>query len=70
MKTAHALLGLLIAMAAVGCADPDGDDRGLDMRSRSTGESNERFGNDPKEQNTGEGSNPENEPPPQGIPQQ
>ena len=33
-----------------------GDEGGLDMRSRGTGERDERLGNDPAEQNTGEGS--------------
>jgi hypothetical protein len=69
--TKHLLLGALLALATTtGCTDPDGDDAGLDMRSRGTGERNDRLGNDPAQQNTGEGSNPENEPPPQGVPQQ
>ena len=63
--TKQLLLAALAAAALGGCTDPDGDDRGLDMRSRGTGESNQRLGNDPAQQNTGEGSNPENEPPPQ-----
>jgi hypothetical protein len=69
MKPTHALMALIV-LAGAGCADPSGDDGGLDMRSRSTGERDERLGNDPAEQNTGRGSNPENEPPPQGVPQQ
>jgi hypothetical protein len=44
------------ALAIAGCADPTGDESGLDMRSRGTGERDERLGNDPAEQNTGEGS--------------
>jgi hypothetical protein len=64
------LLIVLAVLAAGGCADPGDDDGGLDARSRSVGERNERLGNDPAEQNTGEGSNPENEPPPRGVPQQ
>jgi hypothetical protein len=61
---------ILVTLSAVGCTDPSGDGAGLDMRSRGTGERNERLGNDPEQQNTGEGSNPENEPPPQGVPTQ
>ena len=70
MKLTHSMAAILIALAAAGCVDPSGDDGGLDMRSRGTGERNERLGNDPEQQNTGEGSNPENEPPPQGVPPQ
>jgi hypothetical protein len=68
MNNSRLLLVLLAALGAASCSDPSGDDGGLDMRSRGTGERDERLGNDPAEQNTGEGSNPENEPPPQGIP--
>jgi hypothetical protein len=69
MKTTKLLLAALATLGAAACSDPDGDERGLDMRSRGTGERNERLGNDPAEQNTGEGSNPENEPAPQAVPQ-
>jgi hypothetical protein len=69
MKTTLVMIALTM-LTATGCTDSTGDDGGLDMRSRSTGERNERLGNDPAEQNTGEGSNPENEPPPRGVPQQ
>jgi hypothetical protein len=62
MKATHLLLATLLALTAASCSDPDGDERGLDMRSRSTGERNDRFGNDPAQQNTGEGSIPEEEP--------
>ena len=68
MKSPYVFAALVLL--AAGCSDPNGDDGGLDMRSRSTGERDERLGNDPAEQTTGEGSNPENEPPPQGVPQQ
>jgi hypothetical protein len=70
MKATNLLLAALLTLGTAACSDPDGDDGGLDMRSRGTGERNERLGNDPAEQNTGEGSNPENEPAPQGVPQQ
>lgn len=70
MKYWYLLLTALATIATGGCSDPTGDDGGLDMRSRGTGERDQRLGNDPAEQNTGEGSNPENEPPPQGVPQQ
>ena len=57
MKLIYSMLVALLTLSAAGCTpDPSGDDAGLDMRSRGTGESNERFGNDPAEQNTGEGS--------------
>jgi hypothetical protein len=68
MRTVQVCIALTL-LAVSGCSDPSGDDGGLDMRSRSTGERNDRLGNDPAEQNTGEGSNPENEPAPQGVPQ-
>jgi hypothetical protein len=70
MKLTHLLAVALLIVCVAGCADPSGDAGGLDMRSRSTGERDERLGNDPAQQNTGEGSNPENEPPPQGTPRQ
>lgn len=70
MKLTHVFTIALLALSAAGCTDPSGDAGGLDMRSRSTGERDERLGNDPAQQNTGEGSNPENEPPPQGAPRQ
>ena len=55
MKRTDLLLVALLTLAAAGCTDPTGDEAGLDMRSRGTGERNERLGNDPAEQNTGEG---------------
>lgn len=70
MKRTHLLAAVLLALSVVGCADPNGDAGGLDMRSRSTGERNDRLGNDPAQQNTGEGSNPQNEPAPEGAPTQ
>jgi hypothetical protein len=70
MKATYATIAALALLGAAGCTDPSGDDEGLDMRSRGTGERNERLGNDPAEQNTGRGSNPENEPPPEAPPQQ
>ena len=70
MKLKHWIAVILVTLSAAGCADSSGDGGGLDMRSRGTGERNERLGNDPEQQNTGEGSNPENEPPPQGVPPQ
>ena len=53
-----ACMGVLLAaaIAASGC-DGSHDDEG----STATGERNERLGNDPKEQNTGRGSNPAEE---------
>jgi hypothetical protein len=56
MKQANLLLAALLAIAAAGCSDPTGDQAGADMRSRGTGERDERLGNDPAQQNTGEGS--------------
>ena len=70
MKHTFLLAVALLVVSMAGCGDPSGDAGGLDMRSRSTGERDERLGNDPAQQNTGEGSNPENEPPPQGAPSQ
>jgi hypothetical protein len=64
MKSATLLLGALLALAAVSCADTTGDEGGLDMRSRGAGERDQRLGNDPAEQNTGEGSTCEEEPQP------
>jgi hypothetical protein len=68
MKRTQWVLATLLALAAAGCTDSTGDDGGLDMRSRGTGERNERLGNDPAEQNTGAGSTREEEPRP--APQQ
>ena len=62
MKRANPLLVLLLAMAAGSCSDQTGDEGGLDMRSRGSGERDQRLGNDPAEQNTGEGSTNEEEP--------
>ena len=70
MRMKHLLLAGIAAVATVGCTDPAGNDAGLDARSRSTGEANERLGNDPAQQNTGRGSTPETEPSPQSQPQQ
>lgn len=56
MKPATPLLVALLALAAASCTDTTGDRGGLDMRSRGTGERDQRLGNDPAEQNTGEGS--------------
>lgn len=56
MKSANLMLAALLALAAASCADTTGDEGGLDMRSRGSGERDERLGNDPAEQNTGEGS--------------
>ena len=64
MRTAHVLLTALAMLMVTGCSDSTGDDGGLDMRSRSTGERNDRLGNDPAQQNTGQGSEAENEPTP------
>ena len=70
MKKAQLLLAALLALTAASCSDSTGDDGGLDMRSRGTGERNDRLGNDPAQQNTGQGSETENEPRPEGAPQQ
>lgn len=56
MKRVSSMFAALLALGAAGCADTTGDEGGLDMRSRGTGERDERLGNDPAEQNTGEGS--------------
>jgi hypothetical protein len=69
MRTTFALIALAMLTAA-GCSDSTGDGGGLDMRSRSTGERDERLGNDPAQQNTGEGSTRENAQPPEAAPQQ
>lgn len=68
MKRAIPLFSILLALAAASCADTSGDEGGLDMRSRGSGERDQRLGNDPAEQNTGEGSTSEEEP--QSNPQQ
>lgn len=68
-RTRIALLAsFLAALTAAGCSDRTGDEAGLDMRSRGAGERDERLGNDPAEQNTGEGSTTEGDltnPPPE-----
>jgi hypothetical protein len=69
MRTKHLLPTVLLALAAAGCTDPTGDAGGLDMRSRGTGERDQRLGNDPAQQNTGEGSTEEDRPRPEGTPQ-
>lgn len=56
MKRTELMFGVLLALGAASCADTTGDEGGLDMRSRGVGERDERLGNDPAEQNTGEGS--------------
>jgi hypothetical protein len=70
MRMAHVLLTALAMLPVTGCSDSTGDKGGLDMRSRSTGERNDRLGNDPAQQNTGEGSERENEPRPEAVPEQ
>jgi hypothetical protein len=71
MKHAPLLVMALAALAASSCSDQTGDERGLDMRSRGTGERDQRLGNDPAEQNTGAGSTREEEPqPPPPAPQE
>ena len=70
MRTAHLVFTALVMLTAASCSDSTGDDGGLDMRSRGTGERNERLGNDPAQQNTGQGSEAENEPRPAGAPPQ
>lgn len=69
MKPAIPILAALLALAGASCADTTGDDRGLDMRSRGTGERDQRLGNDPAEQNTGEGSTTGDAPTSQEEPQ-
>jgi len=68
MKRSSIWLSILLALTAAGCADSTGDQGGLDMRSRGTGERNQRLGNDPAEQNTGAGSTREEEPQPTAQP--
>jgi hypothetical protein len=68
MKRHLLLLAALLTIAAVSCAERGGDDP-LEPRSRGTGESDERLGNDPAEQNTGAGSTRDAERP-QGNPPQ
>ena len=70
MNRTNLLLAALLTLAASSCTDPTGDEGGLDMRSRGTGERDERLGNDPAEQNTGEGSTREEQPQPQNNPPQ
>jgi hypothetical protein len=70
MKNTHLLLAAFIAIAAAGCSDGSDGDAGLDARSLGTGERDDRVGNDPAEQNTGAGSLREEEPRPQGSPQE
>jgi hypothetical protein len=49
-----------MAVLSVGACSQGPEDRiGNEMRSDSTGERNERLGNDPAQQNTGGESNPE-----------
>ena len=63
MKLSSIGLAVVLMLTAVGCTDSTGDRGGLDMRSRGTGERNQRLGNDPAEQNTGRGSTREDDPP-------
>ena len=68
MKITHVLMATFLALAAASC-DRAGDTAGPgETGSRSTGERNDRLGNDPAQQNTGRGSTPEGEPAP--APQQ
>ncbi len=78
MKRANWMLAALLTIAAASCAERGGDDT-LEPSSRGTGERNQRIGNDPAEQNTGQGSTrgesqsnqpPQADPPPQGNPPQ
>jgi hypothetical protein len=62
MRQRNYALAALLMLATAGCTDPTGDDAGLDMRSRGTGERDERLGNDPAQQNTGGGSTREEQP--------
>jgi hypothetical protein len=64
MKRLALLLVVSAMLVGAGCADSTGDQGGLDMRSRGTGERDQRLGNDPAEQNTGQGSTREEEPRP------
>ena len=66
MKITHVLIAAVFALAAASCSDRTGE--GREAGSRSTGERNDRLGNDPAQQNTGRGSTPEAEPP--STPQQ
>ena len=67
MKRPALLILALLTLVASSCTDSSGDEGGLDMRSRGTGERDQRLGNDPAEQNTGQGSTREEEPrPPEG----
>jgi hypothetical protein len=56
------LLALFTTFGAVSCSDRGGGDT-LEQGSRGTGERNQRLGNDPAEQNTGQGSTREERPP-------
>jgi hypothetical protein len=64
MKFSSMAFTALLALMAASCADSTGDQGGLDMRSRGTSERNERLGNDPAQQNTGQGTTREREPQP------
>jgi hypothetical protein len=68
MKITNVLITTFLALAAASC-DRAGDAAGPgETGSRSTGERNDRLGNDPAQQNTGRGSTPEGEP--RSTPQQ
>jgi hypothetical protein len=70
MKRSPLLLLALSLLVATSCSDSTGDQGGLDMRSRGTGERDQRLGNDPAEQNTGAGSTREEEPRPESAPEE
>jgi hypothetical protein len=71
MKIRHVLVSILFAAAAASCADRDSGEPGAaDAGSRSTGERNDRLGNDPAQQNTGRGSTPDAGPAPAPAPAQ
>jgi hypothetical protein len=68
MRHSHIVLTLaaIVSAPAVLCACDVGsqspqDRSGNEMRSRASGERNERLGNDPAQQNTGRGSVPDDE---------
>ena len=64
MKIRHVLISILFAVAVASCDRDSGQPGAADAGSRSTGERNERLGNDPAQQNTGRGSTPDAEPAP------
>ena len=65
MKIRYVLVSIFFAIAVASCSNSDSGQPGSsDAGSRSTGERNDRLGNDPAQQNTGRGSTPEAEPTP------